>query len=206
MSEIVQPDPQYLALYQIVQRESSVMLVESIRDRVFVPPLVDTSESRPLSRATKARNAPKIKDEHHHIDWSTWTAGDICLRQRILGDVWSCATARLAGKQVSIRLKFTRPMTVLDGNSVRLYPEIPVGYPYYAALAGLGRNLGHKKGVIVNTCDGKALHINELRPENERSQDPLGPSIRLGLTEEMTNPGQDGQTLGVIWKYINPLH
>lgn len=59
------------------------MLVDGIRNRVYVPPHEDTGW---YSSATS--HAPKITKEHRRVDWQKWTAEEIILRKRVLGDLW----------------------------------------------------------------------------------------------------------------------
>ncbi|KAL9108637.1 MAG: hypothetical protein Q9227_006583 [Pyrenula ochraceoflavens] len=206
--EVVQPDPQYATLFQRIQEESSKMLVDGIRNRVYLPPLSEVGWSKAPSEEENLRRAPKIQDEDAHIDWATWTADDIHLRQRILGNVWSRATPVGSERtdNSSIRLKFTRPMPIADQPWVKPCLQMPPGCPYFAAHRSLSRMIGYDSALVVNTCDGKILNIKEMIPENEGPQNPMGPSIRLDLIEETSLKGRNGRKEWTFWKYIEPLH
>ena len=70
------------------------MLVETLRNRAFAPPLEDVSwYGKDMSEA-ELKHAPKIQKEDSHIDWDTWTADEILLRSRVLGDLWDNITWR----------------------------------------------------------------------------------------------------------------
>lgn len=62
------------------------LLRKSIEEGVFVPPVQNAREGMPDSPQIEL--APKITSKDRQIDWSTWTADDIILRSRVLGDLW----------------------------------------------------------------------------------------------------------------------
>ncbi|KAL9621045.1 MAG: hypothetical protein Q9160_004430 [Pyrenula sp. 1 TL-2023] len=172
-------DSQYAALFKTIQRESAKLLVEGLRDRVYLPPLKDVGwlQSAPENESN-LRMAPKIKDEHHHIDWKSWSAEQIMLRQRILGSIWSLAV-NPSGVE---RLKFTKPFTPLEKTS-RFRPlkpnlTFPAGCPYVGASSPMARFQSKHGQVLVNTCDGHTLQISEMRGEGLPSRDPLSTSIK----------------------------
>ncbi len=70
------------------------MLVEALRNRVFVPPLQDVGWYGKIIFEAELKHAPKIQKEDSHIDWDTWTADEILLRSRVLGDLWDNTTWR----------------------------------------------------------------------------------------------------------------
>ena len=63
--------------------KAGAMLVQALRDRVYVPPYDPVEPKVPESQA------PKITPEMGHIDWSSWTADQVMRRQRVLGRVWN---------------------------------------------------------------------------------------------------------------------
>ena len=64
------------------------MLVETLEKGFFLPPFNDIKPFTGLSEPTKLCHAGKITPKDRHIDWCTWTADDILLRQRVLGKLW----------------------------------------------------------------------------------------------------------------------
>ena len=65
--------------------------------------------------------APKITLEDRHIDWATWTAHEILLRDRVLGELWDTQTlARSSGELLQIndrrRIAFHGPWALVKDN------------------------------------------------------------------------------------------
>ncbi|OCK81442.1 Formyltransferase [Lepidopterella palustris CBS 459.81] len=65
------------------------MLVETLRSQAFVPPLEDVGWNGKSICEMELKHAPKIQKEDSRIDWNVWTADDIFLRNRVLGDLWT---------------------------------------------------------------------------------------------------------------------
>ena len=84
------------------------MLVETLKRRSFVPPLDLIPPFTALSDTDILCHASKITAEDRHIDWHTWTAEDIMLRQRVLGTTWDdvtyqrCSSALFPGESKRI--------------------------------------------------------------------------------------------------------
>ncbi|KAK4945379.1 hypothetical protein LTR28_008031 [Elasticomyces elasticus] len=97
------------ALLEWIAPKAADMLLQGIYDNVFVPPMKDENQltlhygfadifrdiGEEVARKT-IRHAPKLGPEDRHIDWNTWTAEDIVLRSRILGNLWDV----IQGKRV----------------------------------------------------------------------------------------------------------
>ncbi|KAJ9665138.1 Methionyl-tRNA formyltransferase [Coniosporium apollinis] len=82
------------------------LLVESLKERLFVPPLEDAGWY--AREGQKLWHAPKITKQDRHIIWTnsqstpkpdqhtqspvTWTAEEILRRDRVLGDLWDTTT------------------------------------------------------------------------------------------------------------------
>lgn len=199
-------DPQYAALFEIIQRESAKLLVEGLRERVYIPPLKDVGWLQSdTENEANIRPAPKIQDEHHHIDWTSWSAEQIMLRQRILGSVWSLAV-KPSGVE---RLKFTKPfISIAKASKVwssKSYSAFPAGCPYVAASSPMDRFQSKHGQVLVNTCDGHTLRINEVRGEGLPSRDPLSTSIKRELMIETDLQGQYDREKWTYWRFREPL-
>ena len=66
------------------------MLVQGIRDRVFLPSAVGRSVSvSPEPYGRPIRHAPKITTKDRHVDWAGMTVEEILRRDRVLGRLWS---------------------------------------------------------------------------------------------------------------------
>lgn len=78
------------------------MLVEALRNRVFVHPLKNVGWYGKNTPEPELKNAPKIQKEDSRINWDTWTADEILLRNRVLGDLWDDITWRKSISDESI--------------------------------------------------------------------------------------------------------
>jgi len=66
------------------------LLCRGIEAGLFVQPRDDVPTSD--SSSEELDFAPKITLEDRHIDWATWTADEILLRDRVLGELWDTQT------------------------------------------------------------------------------------------------------------------
>ncbi|KAI9664496.1 MAG: Methionyl-tRNA formyltransferase [Bathelium mastoideum] len=64
------------------------MLVEALEEKLFMHPINSIEPFTGLGDATELFHAHKIMSNDRRIDWNTWTADDILLRQRVLGKLW----------------------------------------------------------------------------------------------------------------------
>lgn len=204
--EADEEDSQYNALSQLAHQESAKILIEGLRERVYIPPLQDVGWNQPSTKGEASiRKAPKIKDEHSHIDWSTWSAHQIILRQRLLGSVWSSAS----GPNGATRLKFSKPFTLLskDLNDLRLKPNpnFPPGCLYVAAAQPMPRIMAKPGQVMVNTSDSRTFRINEMTTDGTPSRDPLPALVKLQLVAESEVKGRNERAEWTYWKLREPL-
>ena len=78
------------------------LLCDGVENGVFVPPLVDAREGVP--EPEQIEHAPKITPEERHLDWTSWTADEVRLRDKVLGRLWDSETYSRSfanGSQVS---------------------------------------------------------------------------------------------------------
>ena len=73
------------------------LLCEAIDEGLFVPPLRDLMEGKSVPQQLDL--APKIAPADRHIDWQSWTADEILLRERALGDLWDTQTFSRCGSE-----------------------------------------------------------------------------------------------------------
>jgi methionyl-tRNA formyltransferase len=81
------PDPfncTHQNLLDLVTPKAAEMLVQGIRDKVFVPPLQDVGWYHP----ERLLHAPKITSEHRKINWKHWKPSKIHRHHRALGRLW----------------------------------------------------------------------------------------------------------------------
>ena len=133
------------------------LLVQTLRGRLFVPPLQDVGWfcGDPDADGAKFPLAPKITPEDRHVRWDAWTADVIITRERVLGGIWAVAgssdSPSLGRRVVMHGFREVRDATPWS---------ITVGRFY---LAGQDDS----PSLRVGTCDGKALEIQELTIEGK---------------------------------------
>ncbi|KAK4992383.1 Methionyl-tRNA formyltransferase [Elasticomyces elasticus] len=87
------------ALLEWIAPKAADLLLQGIYNNVFVPPVKDVGWYSTASNSSHSnigeeiakrtiRHAPKLGPEDRRIDWTTWTAEDIVLRSRVLGNLW----------------------------------------------------------------------------------------------------------------------
>lgn len=82
-------------------------LAHGIENSIFVPPIQDMAGSHSLSEPS---HAPKITPEDRHINWDTWSAAEVTLRDRVLGRLWDKTTyAQAMGSEPTKRVSFVGP-------------------------------------------------------------------------------------------------
>ncbi|KAJ0336973.1 hypothetical protein COL26b_009938 [Colletotrichum chrysophilum] len=90
-------------LHDILTPIAANMLVDGLRRGLHIPPLKDVGWKPTEGEQEMLCHAPKLAKRDSQIDWSTWSADDIVLRQRVLGSLWSMALADRERKK-SMRL------------------------------------------------------------------------------------------------------
>ncbi|KAK5133977.1 hypothetical protein LTR08_007097 [Meristemomyces frigidus] len=128
----IPPLSQYRDLIKLLGPLGAQMLSAGIESGLFVPPLQDaTKDASQLAPS----HAPKILPEARHIDWSTWSAGDIILRDRVLGRLWDTTTYDQCMRKVpeasevlvkgrSKRVTFSGPWAVDPSNDAYENPNM----------------------------------------------------------------------------------
>lgn len=109
------------------------ILRKGIEEALFVPPVQDVREG--MTAPAQRDLAPKITSRDRQIDWNSWTADDVVLRDRALGDLWDTQTfARCqAQKHVAVaskRIIFHGPWTKVEGgmhSSIPGHPQLVLG-------------------------------------------------------------------------------
>jgi len=150
------------------------MLVQGLRDRVFVPPLKEVSWwSNPQLRdqAPKIRHAPKITPKDRCIDWSSFSANEILRRQRVLGSLWNMATGLDKRKRVIMTLSY---LSVLDD-----VPMEEPGLPFLWSPSSL-----EGPYLVVKTKDRQFLRIVEMTVEGEQRAEAVRAATKARLLRD----------------------
>lgn len=141
------------------------ILCHSISTGSFVDPQSYSQQSSAaITNATPSRHAPKITPEDRHIDWATWTASDILVRDRVLGRLWDEVTVRNLGLDPATSGTSTKRATFGQWRdlSQRLDPDLPVsasiGHPRTMKVDG-------EHHLCFHTCDGGLVSPAEVTIE-----------------------------------------
>jgi methionyl-tRNA formyltransferase len=98
-------------LIEILGPVGAELLCQGIEDGLFVD--LKGARAEPLE-SDKLEHAPKITPEDRHIDWATWNADEILLRDRVLGRLWDLETYAHCFDSGPKRVAFEGPWTKED--------------------------------------------------------------------------------------------
>jgi methionyl-tRNA formyltransferase len=158
-------------LQSLVALKGADMLVQGLRDRVFVPPLKEVGWwSSPQLRdgAPEIRHAPKITPKDRYIDWSSFSANEILRRQRVLGSLWNMATDPDRRKRVIMTLSY---LSISDN-----VPMEDPGLPFLWSPSSL-----ETPYLVVKTKDRQFLRIVEMTVEGERRAEAVKAATKAKL-------------------------
>lgn len=132
------------------------MLVQGIKDRIYIPPYPDIAQPLSTEESERPRFAPKITSDDRHIQWQAWNAQEIMRRHRVIGPLWSLVTCEIAGKLTQKRIIWTSGFRLGMMNE----EEAPkVGRPVVTGLLSKDQN------VFIKTRDGQVLQADEVKIE-----------------------------------------
>ncbi|KAH8821018.1 methionyl-tRNA formyltransferase family protein [Xylogone sp. PMI_703] len=165
----------YSELLDFIAPKAAELLVQGIRDKVYVPPLLEVGWHKQTDPDEEFRHAPKITPRDRNIDLSSWTSVEIERRNRVLGRLW---TRGLSDDRTDSDKLIIKRFVLEDLEITSLPKEMSNG----ATLSGEGRNkfkvlIGDEEvtlpyiedanSIIVPTCDGMGLRIKEITIEGE---------------------------------------
>ncbi|KAK4896544.1 Methionyl-tRNA formyltransferase [Elasticomyces elasticus] len=142
------------AMVELLGPIGADLLVDGIERGLFIPPHPKTVTSE-----HEVSYAPKLTPADRKIDWDSWTAHDILVRDEVLGGLWDTVSySRCHGRghtTAEERVKFEGPWQILDAvvdhNTSHLRSA---GYP---VLVG---KTNEKVG--IHTVDGRIVHPSEI--------------------------------------------
>lgn len=147
-------------LEAMISQKAAEMFVQGLRDLVFVPPRQDVGWYNIRSSTQPIRYAPKITPEDRHIDWETWPAKRILRTHQIIGPLWNIAEAVKDGKPLAKRVIWPSGFTKLTSD-MDTFTQ-----PGHPVLHGLRSGT---KSVLIRTCDGHTLQVNDAKIEGGRN-------------------------------------
>ncbi|KAL8647063.1 MAG: hypothetical protein Q9210_005772 [Variospora velana] len=152
------------------------MLVQSIRNYSFVPPIQQASESEAFRTPAVLTYASKVGPKNRHINWATWTATDILRRQKVIGPLWNTTEAQVSDgcghRRVLKRIIWVQGFRHLEGEC-HLFPAI--GHPIVVGLHGSVQK------VYIRTCDGSILVADNVKIEGQIMIEASLAARRTGL-------------------------
>lgn len=162
-------------LIDFIGPKAADMLVQGLRDRIFVPPIRDLSSELPWQDPITLRHAPKITTGDRRIQWDTMTATEICRRDRALGRLWGFV--QLPERNEKRRIVFNGlevvqiPQELLDWQERKNGSEHGLQELPFIGMDGAVHNwLPFTKdgsGIVVPTQGKEALLIKEITKDGD---------------------------------------
>lgn len=188
-------------LLNTVAPRGAQILVEGIRDGLFVPPLKDAGW-----RASEGQeglvHAAKITPEDRHINWANWTWAEINRRNRVLGPLWTKALVSTESPNGSTfqhkRVIITEMEEVTPPAGCDAFSLVP-GLPFVNGVRPFEPR--QEKGLSVFTQDGKLIRIHQMKVEGEQNTDGL----RAALKARMISDRVFHSNAGDYTPFYNPL-
>ena len=164
-------------LLEIVAPRAAEMLIQGLRDRVYVPPLKEIDQQSEITSKTLTRPAKRITSEDRHINWTTWTSEQILTRNRVLGPLWNNA-ARIASTDAPHkRIIWTSGFRIVSIQLENLSPGV--------AVATL--NHGGQDCIYIKTIDDLILEAELAKTEGEQT----GPARLVARKAKLINDQVD---------------
>ncbi|KAI4095480.1 MAG: hypothetical protein LQ344_001606 [Seirophora lacunosa] len=152
------------------------MLVQSIRNHSFLPPIQEAIKSEAFRTPAMLTYASKVGPKDRHIDWATWTASDILRRQKVIGPLWSTTEALVRDgcgqRRVLKRIIWVHGFRHVE-KKCHLFPAI--GHPILVGLHG------SVQSVYIRTYDGNTLVADKVKIEGQPMIDASLAARRTGL-------------------------
>lgn len=146
----VPPTISYQALHDQLAVRGADMLVETLRQRLFVPPI---SEIKSTYQASVAR---KVTSDDNHISWQDWSADEMKLRAEMLGSVWTELGTGLD------KASTPKKRTILTGIDVLSWnPELDIG-------VGCFRYVKQSEEMMVLRCKDGWVRVGAVKVESKK--------------------------------------
>jgi methionyl-tRNA formyltransferase len=164
-------------LMAVVSPKGAEMLVNGLRDLVYVSPRQDVGWYSTKGSIQPIRRAPKITPEDRHIDWGTWTAERILRTHRVIGPLWNITGAWEQGKPRRKRIIWS---SGFDKSTGSMDSSTQPGHPVVN---------GHQsdvKSILIKTCDGHTLQVFNVKIEGGISAPASQEIQKLGFMSHFT--------------------
>ncbi|KAL8911114.1 MAG: hypothetical protein Q9171_003652 [Xanthocarpia ochracea] len=152
------------------------MLIQSLKNGSFVPPLQDAGWYSGCSAPRDFQSASKIGPKDRHLDWTMWSSDDILRRQRVIGPLWNMTetliNSRNGERREAKRIIWEHGFQLLE-EECHLFPR--TGHPIIVGLHG------PTPKVFIRTCDGNVLVADSIKVEGEVTTEAFRAAKRNGL-------------------------
>ena len=174
-------------LLPLMASKGAEMLVQSIRNRLYLQPAKETNVLQNHKTTVIARAAPKITPQDKFIDWNTWTAEVIMRRHLVIGPLWSFVKN---GQNVR-RLIWTAGFTISEDVA---RTDLPLG-----RLVVMGKEDGTGESLAyVRTCDDRILFVDKVKIEGDRESPPFRAAKKANMIDHGT-PSQDESIAEILF-------
>ncbi|EAS33032.3 methionyl-tRNA formyltransferase [Coccidioides immitis RS] len=192
-------------LVKIAADKGAQVLINGIRDRLFVPPLEPVLQPTVVPE-TALRHAAKIGPEDRHVEWSSWTWNRIRRHHKVLGSLWNYAsvsgTSKSTGSSLRKRIIFADMEAVPPDFILEFVSGIEPGIPF--AVAGNSSVLDKDRPIYVLTSDRKLVKINQIKVEGDKTKGAYAAALKAKAIQPLAHRGMSDETL--ISKFYEPLH
>lgn len=190
------PNPEFCTvpeLQNLVAPKGAQMLVESIENGLFVPPL-NNAGWRSTDGTRELVHASKITPEDRHIKWAEWTSADISRRSRVIGPLWSKAFCGSKATNASSPLQQKRVILTdteeidppFGCQSFRKFPGLPFTNAPISGEPGTGE-------LYVFTVDGKVHRINRMKVEGQKDSAALPAAQKARMLGDRAPQYENGE-------------
>ncbi|EED23828.1 methionyl-tRNA formyltransferase family protein, putative [Talaromyces stipitatus ATCC 10500] len=154
------------------------MLINGIRNRVFVPPLKEVNSQVNKLNSKSPIHAAKVTPEDRHIKWKEWTWTDINRRQRVLSSLWNKALIPAQKPSADDPKNFQWKRVIFDEIEGISQDSVPKSQ-WLSLLPGVPfipkptESNSRDSALYVYTADGKLLRLNKLKVEGGKFNNAL---------------------------------
>ena len=151
------------------------MLLQCIKESAFVPPLERKGQVLQSDDPPSISDAPKIKPQDRHVDWSTWTANQITRAHKAIGPLWNTVYFKSENKfTAQTKLKRVIWSSGFQEVDELSFSGIEPGVPFC-------RNDGTgTASAYVQTCDDKCLEVKQITIDGGQKSNPESSAKHAG--------------------------
>lgn len=193
-------------LLAVVAPKGAEMLVQGIRNRLYVPPLKPAGWRAAAQGEGDLIHAAKITPADRHVDWRSWSSQTIRRRLRVLGPLWN--TALTPGKSFKSDSPTFQSKRIILNDIEEVADRVP-GSEAFALLPGVPFIRGPvpthlpkgDKSLYVYSSDGKLLRLREVKVEGDQANNGFVAALKARMLSPRTVRIEDRE----FGLFYNPL-